>query len=130
MGVVETPSTMTDEQRGRAYLAQTDLKPVESISSASERDRLQREIDAIPAAERGVSFFSGRPVPASQLVPVSMVVGGRKRTVTASVHRFAPSPMHRAAIRPGTNIGATIPTATTTAAGAGRGWAVLSISIF
>ena len=80
----EAPSLQTDAERGRAYLAGNGLKPVESVASASERDRLQQEINAIPADQRGVSFFSGRPMPASELTPVTMVIGGQKRTVMAT----------------------------------------------
>ena len=84
MSVPEAPNLKTDEQKGREYLSHADLPPVEAVQSAAQRDRLQRDIESIPASERGVSFFSGRPMPAGELVPVSMVIGGAKRTVMAT----------------------------------------------
>ena len=38
-------------------------------------------VDAIPAKQRGVSFFSGRPAPLSSLVPVTLTLGGQSRQV-------------------------------------------------
>jgi tetratricopeptide (TPR) repeat protein len=81
MRIPELPSLKTDEQRGREYL---NLKPVEQINSEAERESYQRMIEQIPPDERGVSFFSGQPMPASELVPVEIVIGGQKRTVMAS----------------------------------------------
>lgn len=80
----DMPSLQTDEQKGRDYLAQSNLRPVEALQTADERDRMQAEINQIPADQRGVSFFSGRPLPASDLIPVNIVVQGQKRTVMAS----------------------------------------------
>jgi len=54
------------------------------VRDEQEAARLQQEIDAIPASDRGVSFFSGQPLPTSQLIPVTLVIGGKKRTVMAS----------------------------------------------
>lgn len=79
MSVPTIPSLDTD-----AYKAQTYLKSVEEVESERERDRLQQEIESIPPDERGVSFFSGRPAPVSELVPVTIVVQGQKRTVMAT----------------------------------------------
>jgi hypothetical protein len=84
MNVPEMPSLQNDVQSGRAYLKTGDFASVEDVRNESERDRLQLDIQSIPLAERGVSFFSGRPLPASELVPVTMVIGGKKRTVMAS----------------------------------------------
>ena len=80
----EVPSLKTDAQKAQAYLKNNDLRPVEALRTAQERDLMQAEIGQIPQNERGVSFFSGRPLPASELVPVTVVVQGQKRTVMAS----------------------------------------------
>ncbi len=80
----EMPNLQTDAQKGQAYLKTGGLTPVEAVQSAQERDRLQAEINNIPEDQRGVSFFSGQPLPASELVPVTIVVQGQKRTVMAS----------------------------------------------
>ena len=80
----EMPNLQTDAQKGQAYLRTGGLTPVEAVQNAQERDRMQAEINAIPEDQRGVSFFSGQPLPASELVPVTIVVQGQKRTVMAS----------------------------------------------
>ena len=80
----DMPSLQTDAQKAQAYLKANDLRPVEAVQTEQERDRMQDEINQIPQNERGVSFFSGRPLPASDLVPVTVVVQGQKRTVMAS----------------------------------------------
>ena len=41
----------------------------------------QPEVAAIPANQRGVSFFSGRPAPLGSLVPVTLTIGGQSRQV-------------------------------------------------
>lgn len=41
----------------------------------------QREVSAIPAKLRGVSFFSSRPAPLGSLVPVTITVNGQSRQV-------------------------------------------------
>ena len=69
----------TPEQKAKDY-----LKRVDDVRSQSEAQELQRQIEQIPTDQRGVSFFSGRPIPASDLVPVTIVVDGRKQTVMAS----------------------------------------------
>lgn len=89
MGVAPLPDQATDADRAarfRADLRQggAALKPVEQVSSTQEAARLQQEIESIPADQRGVSFFSGQPLPASELVPVTITVNGQKRTVLAS----------------------------------------------
>ncbi len=80
MSIPELPSLATDVERAHA----ARLKPVETVRSEDEARRLQAEIEQIPPDQRGVSFFSGRPLPASELVPVTLVIGGQKRTVMAS----------------------------------------------
>ncbi|MDQ2686622.1 MAG: tetratricopeptide repeat protein, partial [Armatimonadota bacterium] len=44
----------------------------------------QPEVQAIPADQRGVSFFSSQPAPLGQLVPVTITVGGQSRQVLAT----------------------------------------------
>lgn len=44
---------------------------------------------SIPEAERGVSFFSGRPAPISGLIPVTINAGGQTRTVMATPEEAA-----------------------------------------
>jgi tetratricopeptide (TPR) repeat protein len=78
MSVPEIPTLETDADRVRRF------KTAEQIKSREEADRLQREIDALPEDQRGVSFFSGQPLPKGQLVPVQLVIDGQKRTVMAS----------------------------------------------
>ena len=41
----------------------------------------QPEVAAIPANQRGVSFFSGRPAPLGSLVPVTLTLDGQSRQV-------------------------------------------------
>jgi tetratricopeptide (TPR) repeat protein len=79
MSLPTIPSLDTDAEKARIH-----LKAVEEIQSEQERDRFQREVEAIPEDQRGVSFFSGRPAPASELVPVTIVIQGQKRTVLAT----------------------------------------------
>ena len=80
MSIPELPSLATDDERAAA----DRLKPIEQVRSEQEARRLQAEIEQIPPDQRGVSFFSGQPLPASELVPVTMVIGGQKRTVMVS----------------------------------------------
>ncbi len=79
MAIPTLPSLETDAEK-----AQARLKPVEQVRDEREAARLQQEVDSIPEGDRGVSFFSGQPLPASQLIPVTIVIGGKKRTVMAS----------------------------------------------
>lgn len=79
MAIPEIPSLATDAEK-----AAERLKPVEDIRDQTEAERYQREIESIPPEQRGVSFFSGRPMPADQLVPVTIVIQGQKRTVMAT----------------------------------------------
>lgn len=44
----------------------------------------QPEVQAIPADQRGVSFFSSQPAPLGKLVPVTITVGGQSRQVLAT----------------------------------------------
>lgn len=44
----------------------------------------QPEVQAIPADQRGVSFFSSQPAPLGTLVPVTITVGGQSRQVLAT----------------------------------------------
>jgi uncharacterized membrane protein YgcG len=78
MGLLETPDLATDIQKAQRY------RKAEELRTAEERIRLQQEVEALPAQERGVSFFSGRPMPSSALIPVTVVVSGQKRTVMAT----------------------------------------------
>lgn len=80
MSIPEIPSLATDQERAAA----ARLKPVEAVRDERERDALQRAIEEIPENERGVSFFSGQPMPMSELVPVTMVIDGQKREVLAT----------------------------------------------
>lgn len=78
MSVPDLPDLATDVEKARRYRA------AEEIRSAEERSRMQRELGDLPEEERGVSFFSGQPMPASLLVPVTVVIAGHKRTVMAT----------------------------------------------
>ncbi|GAB4455258.1 MAG: hypothetical protein OHK0029_11080 [Armatimonadaceae bacterium] len=78
MGIVEIPDLATDVEKAKRY------RKLEELRTAEERARAQKELEALPAEERGVSFFSGRPMPASTLVPVTAVIAGHKRTVMAT----------------------------------------------
>ncbi len=78
MAIPEIPDLSTDATRASQY------RRVEDLRNQSEADRLQREVESIPQDERGVSFFSGQPMPKSALVPVTMVIDGQKRTVMAT----------------------------------------------
>lgn len=78
MAIPEIPDLSTDRTRANQY------RRVEDLRSKSEADRLQQEVESIPQNERGVSFFSGQPMPKSALVPVTMVIDGQKRTVMAT----------------------------------------------
>ncbi len=80
MSIPEIPSLATDAERAAA----ARLKPVEAVQDERERDQMQRAIEELPEGERGVSFFSGRPLPMSELVPVTIVIQGQKRQVLAS----------------------------------------------
>lgn len=80
MSIPELPSLATDAERAAA----ARLKPVETVQNPRERDEMQRAIDQIPESERGVSFFSGRPMPMSELIPVTIVIQGEKRQVLAT----------------------------------------------
>lgn len=44
----------------------------------------QDQVQAVPEEQRGVSFFSSRPAPVSQLVPVTIMVNGQPRQVMAT----------------------------------------------
>lgn len=78
MGLAEMPDLSTTTTKGHNYLK------TEEIRTESERRAMQEEIENIPADQRGVSFFSGQPLPSSELIPVTIVVQGQKRTVMAS----------------------------------------------
>lgn len=81
MAIPTLPSLATDAEKASTSRR---LKSIEQVQSEQEAAELQREIEHIPADQRGVSFFSGRPMPADQLVPVTMVIQGQKRTVMAT----------------------------------------------
>jgi hypothetical protein len=81
MAIPTLPSLATDSERA-AEAAR--LKPVEAVQTPQERDLLQHAVEEIPENERGVSFFSGRPMPMRDLVPVQIVIQGQKREVLAT----------------------------------------------
>ncbi len=83
MSVPDLPDLATDVEKARRYRA------AEEIRSAEERARMQQELANLPEEERGVSFFSGQPLPSSLLVPVTIVIAGHKRTVMASPEEAA-----------------------------------------
>ena len=78
MAIPEIPDLSSDKTRAENF------RRVEELRSQVEADRLQREVEAIPQSERGVSFFSGQPLPKSELVPVQIVIDGQKRSVMAT----------------------------------------------
>ncbi|MDX1934667.1 MAG: tetratricopeptide repeat protein [Capsulimonadales bacterium] len=78
MGLPETPSLDSDRSRAERF------RRVEEIRSEAERRRLQADLEALPPEARGVSFFSGRPMPSDELVPVRIVIDGQTRTVMAT----------------------------------------------
>lgn len=83
MSILEDPSLATDTERARQYLAAEELR------TSEERARLQRDIEQIPMDQRGVSFFSGRPMPSDVLIPVTVIIAGQRRTVMASPEEAA-----------------------------------------
>lgn len=83
MGLLETPDLDTDIRKSEKF------RKAEELRTEEERRRMQEEIEQVPVEERGVSFFSGQPMPASQLVPVTIVVQGRRRTVMATPEEAA-----------------------------------------
>ena len=44
----------------------------------------QREVNAVPTNQRGVSFFSSRPAPIGSLVPVTVTINGQSKQVLAT----------------------------------------------
>lgn len=78
MAIPEIPDLSTEATRAQRF------RRLEELHSKSDADRLQAEIESIPQNERGVSFFSGQPLPRSALVPVSIVIVGQKRSVMAT----------------------------------------------
>jgi hypothetical protein len=78
MGLLETPDLDTDIRKAEKF------RKAEELRTEEERRIMQEEIEQIPVEERGVSFFSGQPMPASELVPVTIVIQGRRRTVMAT----------------------------------------------
>jgi tetratricopeptide (TPR) repeat protein len=83
MGFTEIPDLSTDVQKARQY------RKAEELRDAEERRLMQEEIEQIPVQDRGVSFFSGQPMPADQLIPVTIVVQGHRRTVMATPEEAA-----------------------------------------
>jgi len=59
------------------YRAQQEA-PVERLPES------QKDVDAIPAENRGVSFFTSRPLPLNRLAEVAVVVGEREHVVLAT----------------------------------------------
>ena len=78
MGLSTVPDISTTETKAQRFIK------TENLRTEEDRRQMQAELDSIPANERGVSFFSGQPLPSSELVPVTIVVQGKKRTVMAS----------------------------------------------
>jgi tetratricopeptide (TPR) repeat protein len=83
MGLLETPDLDTDIRKAEKF------RKAEELRTEEERRLMQEEIEQVPVEERGVSFFSGQPMPASQLVPVTIVIQGRRRTVMATPEEAA-----------------------------------------
>ncbi len=44
----------------------------------------QQQVNAVPADQRGVSFFSSRPAPIGSLVPVTVTINGQSKQVLAT----------------------------------------------
>ena len=97
--ILDRATEMTDLGRAQALLTQAQAD-VQSARSAQDQalgntanipgdDALrppplpdsQRAVDAVPASQRGVSFFSGRPAPLGSLVPVTLTLGSQSRQV-------------------------------------------------
>ena len=78
MGLLEIPSLATDLEKARQY------REAEELKTASERAEMRQAIENLPPDQRGVSFFSGRPMPSDTLIPVTLVITGQKRTVMAT----------------------------------------------
>ena len=97
--ILDRATEVTDLSRAQALLSQAQVD-VQSARTAQDRalgntanipgdDALrppplpasQPLVDAIPANQRGVSFFSGRPAPLGSLVPVTLTLGGQSRQV-------------------------------------------------
>ncbi len=97
--ILDRATETTDLNRAQALLTQAQAD-VQSARTAQDRalgntanipgdsafrppplPDSQPLVDAIPAKQRGVSFFSGRPAPVSSLVPVTLTLGGQSRQV-------------------------------------------------
>lgn len=97
--ILDRATEMTDLGRAQALLSQAQAD-VQSARTAQDRatggtanipgdDALrppplpdnQGAVNAIPANQRGVSFFSGRPAPMGSLVPVTLTLDGQSRQV-------------------------------------------------
>ena len=97
--ILDRATETTDLSRAQALLTQAQAD-VQSARTAQDRalgntanipgdaafrppplPDSQPAVEAIPAKQRGVSFFSGRPAPVSSLVPVTLTLGGQSRQV-------------------------------------------------
>ncbi len=97
--ILDRATEMTDLSRAQTLLTQAQAD-VQSARTAQDRalgntanipgdaalrppplPDSQPQVDAIPAKQRGVSFFSGQPAPVSSLVPVTLTLSGQSRQV-------------------------------------------------
>jgi len=74
-----------DIEQGRRYLDRatggTGSIPGDDAMRPQPLPASQAEAEAIPANQRGVSFFSGQPAPLGALVPVTITLNGQSRQV-------------------------------------------------
>jgi len=77
-----------DVAQGRRYLDRatggTGSIPGDDALRPQPLPDSQQDVNAIPANQRGVSFFSSQPAPLGSLVPVTVTVNGQSRQVLAT----------------------------------------------
>jgi tetratricopeptide (TPR) repeat protein len=78
----------SDTEQGRRYLDRatggTGKIPGDDAVRPIPLPTNQQQTASVPQDQRGVSFFSSRPAPVSQLVPVTIMVNGSPRQVMAT----------------------------------------------
>jgi hypothetical protein len=77
-----------DVAQGRRYLDRatggTGTIPGDDALRPQPLPGTQQDVSAIPASQRGVSFFSSQPAPLGSLVPVTVTINGQSRQVLAT----------------------------------------------
>lgn len=78
----------SDVQQARRYLDRatggTGNIPGDDAVRPQPLPETEQQVQAVPADQRGVSFFSSQPAPLGALVPVTVTVNGQSRQVLAT----------------------------------------------